>query len=296
MNLKDSFVYMILFAALSVAPVFAHAQEAAAPPPPPPPEFNAGEVAEFYLIDEGSFKKRQQNIDPAEELQLIAQKTVSRVINLLQGRFFREVIADNVPKYDRLEHFGRWINDPTDDTCMNTRAKILVRDSVGPIVYRNEKNCVVESGKWDDPYSGEILEFARQVQIDHMVPLKNAYVSGAWKWDFKARCLFANYLGKAEHLVSVKGRENMSKGDRSPEAYMPSNTAHSCQYLRNWMMTKLIWRLQLRPAEIQFIQSKANELNCSANEFKFSRTELEQQRRYMTDNLNYCLLNRRTKD
>src|SRR5690606_36654672 len=152
---------------------------------------------------------------------------------------------------------------PTDNICMNTRARVLVRDSQSPVTFRGNRDCVVDSGLWNEPYTGEQVTSSRQIQIDHMVPLKNAYVSGAWRWDYKTRCLYANFMGYRYHLVSSDAKQNMSKGDLGPDGYLPPNIAYRCQYLKNWLAVQLIWGLSLTLTEAQAIHDTVYALGCN---------------------------------
>lgn len=247
---------------------------------------------EYYTFTERSFEAYsdpQTNFDPVFFLKAAKQL----VVNLLRWTIHHEYRPNPNESYIRKIHFGRWINDPTDDTCMNTRAKVLVRESAEEVTYRNDRQCVVATGKWLDPYSNQEFLSAREIQIDHMVPLKNAYVAGAWKWDFKTRCLYANYMGYRNHLVPASVHENTSKGDRSPDRYLPAEFSYRCQYVKDWLTVKLIWNLNMTQDEVQAIYDVVTNYNCSAEDFQVSQDELEEQRRLINDNLDFCVANAR---
>lgn len=192
--------------------------------------------------------------------------------------------------YNRKAQFGTWIKDRTDGTCMDTRGKVLVRDSKSTVTYR-PNGCTVASGDWDDPYSGKHFDSASDIQIDHFVPLKNAYMTGGFEWDQRKRCLYANYLGNQFHLLSVSGRENLKKSDSSPSQYMPSNRQYACVYLKQWLEVKVIWGLRITPKEAAAIQARVNDNECDKTEFVVSSNFLKDQRRYMTDNADLCAEN-----
>ncbi|NJL24929.1 MAG: HNH endonuclease [Calothrix sp. SM1_5_4] len=138
------------------------------------------------------------------------------------------------------------------------------------------------------PYAGGVHSRAGEIQIDHMVPLKNAYVSGAWAWDYQRRCAYANFLGNSYHLIAVSGRENMSKGDRTPADWLPSNRGFVCTYLKAWLSVKLVWRLIMNPRESDAIKTAFREHGCDPKIFKLRQSELESQRRIMLDSLAAC--------
>lgn len=215
------------------------------------------------------------------------------IINLLQWTLHNEERPLPSEKYLRKIHFGRWINDPTDDTCMNTRAKVLVRDSEEEVTFRNNRQCVVDTGKWFDAYADQELTTAREIQIDHMVPLKNAYMSGAWQWDYNTRCLYANYMGYKHHLAPASVHENTAKGDRGPDRYLPSNLSYRCQYIRDWLAIKLIWNLNMTADEVESIHQIAITYSCPTSDFNFTKASLEAQRKYILNNIDFCSVNKR---
>lgn len=193
-----------------------------------------------------------------------------------------------IEKYNRQPQFGRWINDPSGETCLNTRAKVLVRDSDKPTIFKEDQKCLVEHGAWKDPYTNKILNTAHSVQVDHLVPLKNAYISGAHKWSFQARCLYANYLGYDFHLLPVSATENMRKSDKGPDQYMPPNKFYACTYVRQWLSVKMLWGLSMTLSEANAIHRLIVENNCSHSSFRVTDAELYRQRKFAQANMNLC--------
>lgn len=249
---------------------------------------------EYYTIQETSpelhtFSALPEQLSPFQ----FAQAAKKLLLSLLNWTLHNETRPTPTENYIRKLHFGRWINDPTDDTCMNTRAKVLVRESEDEVKYRNEKQCVVDTGKWLDPYSNTEFNSARQIQIDHMVPLKHAYMSGAWRWDYKTRCLYANFLGYKNHLIPASVHENTSKGDRAPDKYLPSELSYRCQYIKDWLAIKLIWKLNMTEDEAQAIHEVMVNYNCNPADFQVTQKELQEQRQYINENLEYCMINKR---
>ena len=212
----------------------------------------------------------------------------AKYYSLLNWKISNRSVNLEVDNYDRIGQFGRWINDTSDEVCFNTRAKVLVRDAVDTVVFKDSNHCVVESGAWNDPYTTETFTSASDVQIDHLVPLKNAYLSGAYKWDFKARCLYANYLGYDFHLISASGHENMRKGDKAPDKYMPPEESYACTYVRNWLAVKMLWGLTMTMPEAIAIRQIMIDQNCSLAKFRMSDAELNKQRRFAQDNVDLC--------
>lgn len=212
---------------------------------------------------------------------------IAKAISLLEWKKVEQQFSEPQEKYNRLGHFGRWIRDPRTTGCFNTRQQILYENSRVPVTLKN-KSCVVESGEWEDPYTGTIFEQASDVQIDHVVPLKNAYISGAWTWSNRQRCVYANFQGNNFHLLAVSGTENMRKGDRSPAEYLPPRIEYRCEYLKNWLMVKKIWGLALHPTEAIAIANEVRELQCSFDDFQVNLRNLEMQRKRAQEDVVMC--------
>ena len=211
----------------------------------------------------------------------------TRLYSLLQFDHHNESYGDVTEPYNRAKHFGGWLNDRRDEVCYNTRAKVLIRDSESSVGF-SSNGCSVVTGKWQDPYGDRSYARAGDIQIDHFVPLKNAYISGAYKWSQTKRCLYGNFLGNDFHLLAVYGKENASKSDKTPEGYMPPNTAYRCQYLVQWLKVKMIWSLGLTPPEKERVLDLVQENRCDVNQFVYSASELADQRQFMLDNLAMC--------
>jgi hypothetical protein len=148
--------------------------------------------------------------------------------------------------YDRDADFGGWIDV---SGCMNTRAEVLIRTSEVPVTFIRPAGCTVETGRWTDPWSGAVTTVAHDFQIDHTVPLANAWRSGAWSWPPARRIAFANDYADADHLVPIVASENEAKGDRSPDEWKPPDRGAWCRYARAWDRIKAKWHLSATPAE-----------------------------------------------
>jgi hypothetical protein len=209
------------------------------------------------------------------------------IIDLMNFEHVSQPLPYPVTAYDRKLHFRGWIDYPGDNLCLNTRAKVLLRDSHATVTY-TANGCGIQAGHWDDPYTGKAFELSKDIQIDHFVPLKNVYMTGGFEWDQNKRCLYANFIGNNFHLLSVSGFENMSKGDGSPAEYMPPNKAFTCQYLKNWLSVKVIWSLRLTPMETAAVQRNFDEAHCDRAEFKMTSADLTAQRQFMDDNKDLC--------
>ena len=79
--------------------------------------------------------------------------------------------------YDR-KAWKYWID--ADKDCQNTRHEVLLEESLGTVSFKTSKNCGVVSGSWLDAYSGDVFNDVSQLDIDHLIPLKEAHISGGY--------------------------------------------------------------------------------------------------------------------
>lgn len=209
-------------------------------------------------------------------------------LNLLEWVRHEESFGSTPEKYNRKLHFGQWLKKKLSDRCFYTRSEVLARDSKSAVQRKIDDDCVVTQGDWDDPYSGSHFTDPKDIQIDHFVPLKNAYVSGAYSWDYRKRCLYANFLENSIHLLSVSGDENIAKLDHGPEKYMPPNRQFRCEYLKRWLTVKTIWNLGLNPLEVKSINDFVDSESCDFNSFQVPTKSLKDQRTAVLKNLGFC--------
>lgn len=240
------------------------------------------QFADYYLIGDPTTKPT--SLDVTEFLAVTLPAAEESLLN-----WVHQNAPWMAPKeaYDRHYHFGTWLKDPADRSCLTTREKVLVRDS-SRTVDLGPTGCKVKSGEWDDPYAGDVHYKPSEIQIDHAVPLKNAYISGASKWDAKTRCVYTNFLANKFHLISVDGYENQSKGDKDPSQWMPTDENYHCQYLKNWLSVKMIWGLVLSADEVNAIKTIVKDRKCNINSLVMSKAELAKQRKAIQDKFEMC--------
>jgi len=158
--------------------------------------------------------------------------------------------SEYVTGYDRDE-FGDWIDE--DNDCQNTRAEILLDTSKEDVSFKEFDNCVVSFGYWYDPYTDEIFKDASDLDIDHFVPLKNAYVSGAYLWSEEKKKEYSNFRGYEYHLIPVFKSANREKSAYGPEVWLPENENFHCKYISIWVEIKVYWGLTVNEKEYKKI-------------------------------------------
>ncbi|MEU6812197.1 HNH endonuclease family protein [Streptomyces sp. NPDC046831] len=156
------------------------------------------------------------------------------------------VTAENRTGYDR-DLFPHWIT--VSGTC-NTRETVLKRDGSGVVT---DSSCAATSGSWYSPYDGATWTAAADLDIDHLVPLAEAWDSGAGKWTTAQRQAFANDLTRPQ-LIAVTDDVNQAKGDQDPSTWVPSRTAYLCTYVRAWVQVKYYYGLSVDSAEKSALQ------------------------------------------
>jgi uncharacterized membrane protein YhaH (DUF805 family) len=156
--------------------------------------------------------------------------------------------------YDR-DLFRHWI-DADGDGC-DTRREVLIAESTTPVSIGS--GCSLSGGTWYSAFDGVTTTDASSFDIDHFVPLKEAWDSGAHAWDSGTRQRFANDLEYAGSLIAVSASSNRSKGASDPSEWLPPNRSYWCVYLVTWVEVKLRWNLSADPGEIAAIRSAGSD-------------------------------------
>ena len=163
------------------------------------------------------------------------------------------VVPSGLPAYDR-DGWSHWTD--ADNDCQNARAEVLIAESsVGVTFTTASGGCTVATGLWSGPFTGQTFTAASDVDVDHMVPLKNAHDSGGWAWSAARKRDYANDLSNPQHLMAVDDGTNQSKGSRGPEAWKPPLQSYWCQYAVDWIGIKNTWDLTVTPAEWAALQT-----------------------------------------
>ena len=158
-------------------------------------------------------------------------------------------IKGRAPKtgYDRALFSDGWGNIAGCDT----RNYILERDLVS-ITWRPSPNCTVATGVLNDPYTAKKIYFVRgvgtsnAVQIDHVVPVSDAWQKGAQKLSSSRRYSFYN---DPLNLLAVDGISNMQKSDSDAASWLPPNRKYWCPYVARQIAVKYKYHLWVTSAE-----------------------------------------------
>ncbi|MFJ2094643.1 HNH endonuclease family protein [Streptomyces sp. NPDC087901] len=140
--------------------------------------------------------------------------------------------------YER-DSFHLWI-DADKDSC-DTRKEVLLAEAVK--APEQGARCALTGGEWLSYYDEVTVDAATKLDIDHVVPLAEAWDSGASNWDSGRRERYANDLDAERSLVAVTARMNRQKSDRDPAEWLPPAASAQCVYGADWVGTKLRWKL-----------------------------------------------------
>ncbi len=169
----------------------------------------------------------------------------AEVVRRLLGRLRVALVDRALPPYRRKAFGDGWDYDRA--SGCNTRERVLIAESLTPAVLG--PRCKVLSGRWTSRYDGVTTTDPADLQIDHLVPLGDAWGSGASDWTAIRREQFANDLTDPATLIAVTGRTNESKGDKAPDHWLPPDPAARCPYVADWIEVKARWGLSVTPTE-----------------------------------------------
>ena len=168
-----------------------------------------------------------------------------------------KVSGEHPNGYNR-DYFKLWV-DANHDGC-NTREEVLLAEATKRPTANS--NCTIYGGSWKSVYDNITFTSARSLDIDHMVPLSEAWQSGAYRWDADTRERYANDLGYSRSLIAVSATTNRAKGDKDPYLWMPPSHSYWCQYVGDWIAIKYRWGLTIDSAEKRDLQTKVR--SCGA--------------------------------
>lgn len=158
----------------------------------------------------------------------------------------RAVVMD-AQDYERRRFGPGW--DDADGDCQNSRAEALIAQSSTEVRFADDRRCRVVTGRWISPFTGEVIQNASEIDIDHVVPLKWAWDHGANTWSDDKRERFAN---DPVNLWSVELSLNRQKGAQGPEEWLPP--AGKCQYVSRFL--RIVKVYGLKPSQGEFNRYK----------------------------------------
>lgn len=150
--------------------------------------------------------------------------------------------------YDR-DLFRHWTDANGD--CQDARDEVLAAESLVQV-----SGCDIARGRWFSYYDATVWRHSGDVDVDHLVPLAEAWDSGARRWAGSTRERYANDVRDHRTLVAVTDNVNSSKSDQDIAEWLPQYS--HCRYLRSWVAVKVRWSLTVDHAEKRRLHELAN--------------------------------------
>ncbi|MFF2025293.1 HNH endonuclease family protein [Streptomyces sp. NPDC058171] len=150
------------------------------------------------------------------------------------------------------EAFPRW-NAGADltDGC-DTFREVLIAEAVeAPAV---GPGCRLLGGKWHSYYDDQTVSDLGSLTVDHVVPLAEAWGSGASTWTAERREAYANDRGTPTSLTVATTRTVQEKADRDVANWLPLEGDKYCRYIGEWVSTKHRWSLSADKDEVEALK------------------------------------------
>jgi uncharacterized protein DUF1524 len=155
--------------------------------------------------------------------------------------------------YSRAEFGAAWTD--TDQNGCDQRNDVLRRDLTAQTLKPRTRGCIVLTGTLVDPYTGATIAFrkpeASAVQIDHLVALQNAWVTGAFAWSKQRRTALAT---DPLNLLAVDGPTNSSKGAGDAATWLPPRKPFRCAYVARQIAVKVKYGAWMTQAEHKAVE------------------------------------------
>ena len=175
--------------------------------------------------------KKKSNIDTRVKFKLI--------LYFVLGLSFSQVNAAIDPECELLEYNrGDWEFNSKRAYKRLLNKEMLRQEKIGSL--NIEKMMDHYTGKEEDIYKKDkngnlVLDVGgikiRNMNVDHVVPLKYAHLHGGCKWSIDKKREFAN---NPKNLKMTTRMTNLSKGAKGPEKFLPAGNKNTLRYLKMW--------------------------------------------------------------
>ena len=167
----------------------------------------------------------------------------------------QEAIDENrsfVSLYNRSD-WPHWSDN--DGDCQNTRHELLLSQSLTEVTFKTEDECIVMYGSWYDNYSGNAFNDSKELDLDHVVPLKFAHGHGGDTWPRDKKQQFANDI---DNLLLVSASLNRQKGAKGLDEWLPPNHSYRCEYIAHFNAIMAKYGLTYIPLERRVVNKMVN--------------------------------------
>jgi hypothetical protein len=161
-------------------------------------------------------------------------------------------VAPDVREGYARSQFKHW-SDLDKNGC-NTRNDVIIAEALTKPKVDAGCKIVKDTGKWYSPYDNTTITNFSALDVDHFVPLAEAWDSGAKAWDAAKREVYANDMGDPVSLIAVSAGSNRSKSDQDPGEWMPVFANYHCAYVKQWVQVKVRWSLTVDEKELKVLK------------------------------------------
>jgi len=145
--------------------------------------------------------------------------------------------------------FKLWVDE--DQDCQDTRAETMIRYNTGVPGFKSDSRCKIMTGAWICPYTGNYYFIAFDLEVDHVVPLRHAWDTGADSWTEEKKKQFAN---DPDNLIVVSKDEKKRKGSRGITEWLPENDVFHKAYISKFMYIKEKYGLKMSYDELELLK------------------------------------------
>ena len=194
---------------------------------------------------EADEQEQRDERDPADEQPEAQPAIVEDPHAELLGQLTIARESDEGIDYDR-DDYPTW--NLTDRPGCNVRELVLIAEAAS--ISEVDQDCRPLDGIWRSWYDDDVFNNPSDLDIDHMVPLAEAHLSGAARWTIEQKAAYANDRDLAAALTAVSGSSNRTKSADDPAEWKPPLRSAWCQYAHDWIAVKVKWSLTADRAEV----------------------------------------------
>lgn len=224
-------------------------------PSPVPSESTKTILKESLKENKREFQEQKTTvIKPTVKITPKVEITVkNEILDILNSLEVKNAINDDSYNREKFPHWKKMEGEKcnADDLSVKNYANVELLDG-----------CREVAGQMKGKYTGEELKWGKTrnnvIDIDHVVSLKNAWLTGAFRFSEKELEIFAN---DQDNLIPVKASANRAKGASDAASWLPENKNFHCEYVSKQTKIKHKYKLWVTPAEKETMIEVLN--NCS---------------------------------
>ena len=213
----------------------------------------------FWLLWQSSISNRAGAPSPLPSSEEGVERPEPSVDVILIRQ--EEIVPAEVPPFSENEWF-RWSSGHTADANCQVDETVLRNASASEY----EDDCgesELEYGVWNDAFTGDVIQTPEEAEVASYVSLRNAHLSGGYKWESSEKMAFANSLS-AGYVLAVVRSDTKEKRFIAEDsglgilAWAPPTSAAAevrCRYGVNYARTKSVFGLTVTVDEAEALNA-----------------------------------------